>query len=246
MRALCLSALATVLVGLPSAAGASDTNARLQRGGTSVLIGDERPTLGSGRFIRQARPAGSFHAIEADDAVDLEIRIGEGSAIEVEADDNLVDRVTVAVEDGVLRVGARGGYTTSAAPLVRVTTPRLERVDLHTSSNAVIRGLRGGRLELASNGSGDFVADGWVEEIALASSGSGGGDLSALDAADARIAVNGSGRVHVRASRSLSAQVNGNGRIVYSGDPRKLRENVAGNGSIAPAGPGPDEEGARE
>jgi hypothetical protein len=221
-----------LLLGSAPAASMVNKTVNIREAGIVVLRGSEQPTHGSGRIIRQPRPAGSFSAIEADDAINVEVVIGQPTSIEAVADDNLIQRITTRIEDGTLKLGARGSYAAAAAPVVRETMPKLRRVDLHASSNAVIRGLRGGRLILSSNGSGEFFADGWVDVIEAEFSGSGGADLAELKADDVSIAINGSGRARVHANRAISAAVNGSGRLTYRGDPSQVRESVDGSGSI--------------
>ena len=201
-----------------------------------VIRGDEQTTEGSGKVVRQERSVGAFTAIVADDAVNVVVTIGPRHSLEVQADDNLIDRITARVEDGALRIGAAGSYSTASAPTVHVTVPRLDRVDLHSSSDARIEGIRGSRLFLSSNGSGSFDVTGRVQAVEVELYGSGDARLADLEADDVRIAIHGSSDAHVKAGKSLRAAVYGSGDIRYSGDSVQVEQNVYGNGTIRRAG----------
>jgi len=204
----------------------------------SVQRDDEPMLQGSGRVVRQVRPAGDFAAIEVSDAIAVEITLGNAHRLEVEADDNLIGRITTRAEDGVLRLGMTGSYRTHFIPTVRLTVPAIERIDLQTSGDARIRGLRGGRLRLTSNGSGSFIAEGWVDTVSAAFSGSGGAELTGLRAENVDVTINGSGRAAVNATRRLTATLNGSGQVIYGGNPETVETQVNGSGSISPAGRG--------
>jgi hypothetical protein len=228
---LVLGAASSVALAQPRPVHTSSTTLSVQRD-------DEPMVQGSGRVVRQVRPAGEFAAIEVGDSITIEVAIGGARTIEVEADDNLIGRITTRTEGGVLRLGMIGSYRTHFIPTVRLTVPAIERIDLQTSGNARILGLRGGRLRLTSNGSGRFIADGWVEHVSAAFSGSGGAELADLRAEDVEIVIDGSGRAAVNVTRRLTATLNGSGQVIYSGNPESVETQVNGSGSISPAGRG--------
>lgn len=201
--------------------------------GIEVRYGDREPDRGSGNRIRQTRPAGEFTRVIADDAMDVEIRIGPRAAIELEGDDNLIDRIQTDAERGTLHLRVRGGYHVRRPMVARITVPRLERVDLEASGDARISGLDGGDLALVGQGSGSFVADGRVDTLDIRIQGSGDADLENLRAREARILINGSGDASAHVTDTIVATVNGTGEIVYRGDPRNVTEDVNGTGSIS-------------
>ena len=106
--------------------------------------------------------------------------------------------------------------------------PRLSRVALNSSSNGTIRGLKGGRLDLSSEGSGNFDANGWVESVQVRFNGSGGADLRRLRAGNVTLIMNGSGTSFVGPTRSLVAHANGTATIHYCGQPARLDKDAKG------------------
>ena len=204
--------------------------------GIEVRYEGRAPERGSGNRVRQARTAGSFTRVIADDAMDVEIRIGAQASIELEGDDNLIDRIRTDAERGTLHLRVRGGYHVRRPMVARITVPRLERVDLEASGDARISGLSGGSLALAGHGSGSFVAEGAVDSLDIRIQGSGDADLENLRAREARILINGSGDASAYVTDTIIATVNGTGEIVYRGAPRNVTEDVNGTGRISRAG----------
>ena len=100
--------IAPLLLAWTAAAGASGQTVTTSDDDISVIYRGETPEQGSGHRVRQARPAGQFTNVIADDAMDVEIVIGPRAAIEIEGDDNLIDRVRAEAENGTLHLQVRG------------------------------------------------------------------------------------------------------------------------------------------
>jgi len=83
----------------------------------------------------------------------------------------------------------------------------------------------GGKIESA----GDFPNQ---HDIAAAVKGGGSIDMRSIDASSATAAVNGGGKILVKAEHALTAAVNGGGRIDYWGDPN-VTSAVNGGGSVS-------------
>lgn len=204
--------------------------------GIAVIYEGRTPDQGSANRVRQIRPAGDFTRIIADDALDVEIAIGPRASIELEGDDNLIDRIRTDAENGALHLRVRGGYRVRRPMVARITMPRLDRVDLEASGDARITGLSGGQLALAGHGSGSFVASGAVDLLDVRIQGSGDANLEDLRAREARILINGSGDASAHVVDTIVATVNGTGEIAYRGTPRNVTEDVNGTGRISRRG----------
>jgi hypothetical protein len=223
----------TMLLACSASAGEPDRTVNVNRDqGIAVIYGGRTPDMGSGNRVRQIRPAGDFTRVIADDALDVEIRIGPSASIELEGDDNLIDRIRTEAENGTLHLRVRGGYRVRRPMLARITMPRLERVDLEASGDARIEGLSGGRLALAGRGSGSFDVSGELDQVEVRIQGSGDADLDDLRAREAHILINGSGDASAHVTETIVATVNGTGEIIYRGDPRNVSEDVNGTGRI--------------
>ena len=204
--------------------------------GISVRHDNEPAVEGSGTIVRHARTVPGFSAVHVQGPFNLELAVGPRQSVEIEVDDNLSDRIRTRVEGGELRVETAGSFRTRILPTVRVTVPDLDKVLVQGSGDARITGMNGGRLELVGQGSGDFIVEGRADAVEANLFGSGGADLTRIEAPDLKVSVYGSGSARVRATRSLSASVYGSGRIDYSGDPSEVNRSVHGSGTIGRIG----------
>jgi Putative auto-transporter adhesin, head GIN domain len=198
-------------------------------------LGDEQSSSdvvrGSGTPASQLRNLPSFEALELAGSTELTVRIGD-QAVVVEADDNLVGRVTTEVRAGTLVVGTDGSFTTSSPMRVDVTVPTLNALVLSGSGIMVVEDISAERLRVRVPGSGLLRANGTAELLDAGLSGSGDVQLENLVARDVVATLSGSGRLQVHATRSLDASVPGSGIIFYGGNPADVAKSVSGTGAI--------------
>lgn len=200
-------------------------------GQVNVNSGPSPKAIGSGRVIEESRSVAKFTTIEASDASDIVVTIGDTYAVSVMADDNLISQIVTTTEDGVLKITSTGSYSTRKSPVVTITMPILSDVILRGSGDARIFGLQGGNLSLHGQGSGDFFASGRVDQVMLSVLGSGNAHLSELFAHDVDVSIFGSGSADVRADGFVRAGVWGSGNVRYSGTDNVM-QSVSGTGNI--------------
>jgi hypothetical protein len=123
-----------------------------------------------------------------------------------------------------------------------------------SGSGGIKADLDYGKVSLRSSGSGGFDAAVKAREFRFRCSGSGGavidgradsadielsgsGEVGARDFAvgEASLRMSGSGRVEIRASKSLKVEVSGSGEVRYWGNP-SLTQRVSGSARISKAG----------
>ena len=163
----------------------------------------------------------------------MTIRVGEEQSVVVHADNNLVDSVTTAVQDGSLVIGdIPGSYTAKSPMSVTVSVPSLDELTLTGSGVIAVTGIEAASLTVRLPGSGVLRASGAATKLDVTLDGSGDAQLEQLIAGDVRAAVSGSGRIVLTATKSLDASVPGSGAIMYSGDPREVTKSITGSGAI--------------
>jgi len=166
----------------------------------------------------------------------FETRITAGSAttrITVSGSRAAVDRVTTEVKDGTLVVGMRSGMSLFAGtPALTIALPALRGFANEGAGWVKIGGLAGGDVAIENDGTASITASGSATHLSIALNGVGKVDTTALDARDATVDNDGVGSVRVRASGSLTMNVNGVGEIRYAGKPAHVQSAVNGIGSI--------------
>lgn len=172
---------------------------------------------GSGRVKEEAREVDPFHAIEIGGAATLKASIGPKQSVVIRTDDDLIDIVETEVDEGVLIIRTREGYSTSKGLEVTVVTPSLALVKVSGAAMASLTGIRGASLGIAVSGAGSVTARGKAEMIEIKASGSGRVDTTGLTAQEVTVRGSGAASTRVRAERSLDARVSGSARVRYTG-----------------------------
>jgi hypothetical protein len=212
---------------------------------------------GSGRSATELRTVAPFEAVATKGSIDIVVRQGSPTQVEVQADDNLLDLLETVVEEGrrgaTLQVRWKSGtsLSTRSKVVVNVTTPTLTalagsgsgdftvgplqtpslRLSLSGSGDARFEGLKAGEFSLSLSGSSDVRGNGEAGKLSISIAGSGDVDLIDLRAEEASVSIAGSGDAKVYASRQLKVSVAGSGDVTYSGD-AAVSSRVAGSGRI--------------
>jgi hypothetical protein len=187
---------------------------------------------GSGVSVTQTRTLPPFQAVELAGASEVTVHVGESQVVEVQADDNLVDRITTKVVGGALVIETRGSFTAVSPMTVSVAVPDLEAVTLSGSGAVRINGVNQQELQVQLPGDGLVAVTGEVDRLEASLAGTGDAQLQELIARDVVASVPGTGRLQVYATRSLDASVAGTGAIFYTGNPSDVKQSVTGTGAI--------------
>ncbi len=184
----------------------------------------------------QARKLGAFNAVDVEGAASLQIAIGSPASVELEGGANVLDRIDTEVRDETLyiRTRVRDWFIREGQPrtTVRITLPRLNSLRLGGGYEASLVGFAGGESHVKVEGAVKIKASGHLDQLTLHLAGASTANLSELTAANARVSVDGVGRVVVHATETLDATMNGMGAIHYIGNPREVRTRMNGLGTI--------------
>ena len=128
---------------------------------------------GSGVPATQARTVPSFGAIDLTGSSSITVHVGTRQTVVVHADDNLINRVTTDVRDGVLVVSERGSFSTNLPLNVEVTVPTLAAARLMGSGTITAEGVTAERSPPKLPGSGLLTVSGTVARLDATLAGSG-------------------------------------------------------------------------
>ena len=187
---------------------------------------------GSGNIINENRELADFHTVTIVGSVNADIASGESFSCNVQGDDNLVPLVETAVTNKTLEISTKGGYSTKNPLTVYLRMPILDKAKIIGSGDMTIFDVTKAKVVLTISGSGDITASGSVGVLEAVVSGSGDLSLQNLQVDHVNVTINGSGDAEVWANQSISAQVNGSGDIVYTGNPATVDIQVNGSGDI--------------
>lgn len=188
---------------------------------------------GDGRNLVEQRQVATLDGLEVNGPMQVEVRVGQETSLQVEGDSNIVPLVRTDASGGTLRVWIDGSIRTSNPLRVTYTTPVLRQLAANGSGSLAVNGLNGAPLELSLNGSRGVRLAGKVERLDARLNGSGGLNASGLDSGSTTARLNGSGRLDLGRvnGEALSLDLRGSGGAHASGNVRNMTVRLNGSGS---------------
>jgi hypothetical protein len=191
-------------------------------------------TTGSGNVVSESRTVSGFTKIDLSGAGDVIIEQNGTEALTIEAEDNLIPKLTSEVVNGTLRLGEKSNLT------IHLTKPVTYRVSMKDVSGLIISGsgtvtaatITAPSLAVDLSGSGKITVGGTVEQQDLKISGSGEYRAKDLQTKVASAEISGSGNATVTVSDKLDAQLSGSGQLTYYGNPPQVTREVSGSGRV--------------
>lgn len=211
---------------------------------------------GSGNVVRETRDVSGFDRLSLAGIGDVILTQGSEESLEIEAEDNILRKITTEVRDGTLYIGYTQRallptkdikfYLTmqdiSGLEILGISNIRSDEIDtdrldinISGSGNIEIRTLTAEYLNVNLSGAGNFNAEGKVSEQKANLSGVGNYEVEDLESENATIILAGLGRAVVWVNDSLDVSISGTGSVEYYGSPRVTR-NISGLGSVSSRG----------
>ena len=187
------------------------------------------------QVAEQTREVGTFSGIDQSTSADVYITRGDAVSVMVRADEDVIDKVTTEVRDGILHIGStRDGWRYAKVIEIHVTMPRLNQVRNSGSGDISVKGtMPASDLEIDINGSGNFSAALDATNIKVSISGSGDVSFSGVRG-NMNIKISGSGDVDVEELQLDECQLTGygSGDISLKGKTANFVANISGSGDI--------------
>lgn len=209
-----------------------------------------------GEKLTRDFPTGAFDRIALAGSHDVVVSVGGAASVRAEGRARALDRLDIAADGGVLRIGSRErrGFSlfgSHGRVTVHVTVPalagarvagsgeiRVDRVDgerfegsVTGSGDLAIAELRTAEARFAVTGSGGIRAAGAVRRATAAVTGSGDVELGGLEAEEAVAELTGSGDIEMRATGTARVDLRGSGDVRVSG-PARCTVNKVGSGDV--------------
>ncbi|PCC70120.1 Putative auto-transporter adhesin, head GIN domain [Nannocystis exedens] len=210
--------------------------------------------IGDGDLEVDERALAGFDAVVNASPLDVEVTLGEGEAVRVVCDGNLLDRVETVVEDGVLLIDRAGLYplhpragcrvevdaghlralrnTGSGAVHTVGAATELSDIRQQGSGSITVDELTVAHADVRSTGSGSVHLAGTIGDVALVNTGSGTIHARDLQAETAQARSTGSGGLELYASELVDAELTGSGDIHVWGSPADRHTRTTGSGRV--------------
>jgi hypothetical protein len=190
---------------------------------------------GSGRIVTDNRLATGFRTIRVTGIAEVHLVQGSSFAVTVEADDNIIDRVTTVVNGDYLVVGIVPASYSRVTVRLYVTLPAIDGLELMGTGQFITDApIHATDLTVRLAGAGSIRLAGSADAEMIEISGAGEVHNFDLIAATATVMLSGSGNLEVTATESLDATLAGVGNITYDGHPTVMHSTVTGVGTIDP------------
>ena len=194
-----------------------------------VSFGAEK---GSGSVASERRQVSDFSKIDVSHVFHVEISAQGEHAVEVEADDNLLQFIKTEVRGGTLHIELDERVKTSNPMRVRISAPNIDRVQASGASRVNVANLKNDELAVDTSGASKINVSGETGNLIVDVSGASTIDAGSLSAATANIDASGASHVNVNVADELIADASGASRITYAGSPR-VQKSTSGASSVS-------------
>lgn len=215
---------------------------------------------GSGNMITEERSVSGFEYIEFNGAGEIFIEQGTEEKLVIEAEDNILPKITHKVEDGVLTLGLDTKITDDQViptekMIFRLTVITLNGLNINGAAtlnvqslfaddfefniigtgNVIFEDLQADKLSVGIDGGAKVTIKGLVAQQVVVINGAGDYHSGDLKTNSTQITFNGAGKSTVWAVDDLIVSINGAGSVEYYGDPH-VTQNITGLGNVKSLG----------
>lgn len=187
---------------------------------------------GSGIITSEDRELESFDQVDLSGYGNVEVVFGQESKVKITTDNNLIDLIETAVEDGELRISFIESISPTDGLKFEITTPNISIFDISGAGNVTMKAYSGDSLTLKTSGAATFIVDGVAESVSLNCAGAGKGSLSKLIAKKADVQISGAGSATVNVLETLKVNISGAGSVSYYGTP-EVTKTISGLGRVS-------------
>jgi len=187
---------------------------------------------GSGVVKTEKRSLAQYTALDVNCPASLEVRLQERETFEISGDDNLIPLITTEVKNNTLYIRSTKEIAPREKLRITLSNPDLASFSFRGAGDANLSNIKNDRIEIVLSGAGELTASGETKEASITLSGAGSVDAKNLLAAKAKADSTGVGSLDIYATEQLEAKASGVGEINYYGNPKVVKKNASGIGSI--------------
>lgn len=187
---------------------------------------------GSGVAAIEARDITDFNSVDVGGVFQVEITAQKDFAVEVEADDNLLQYIETEVSGGTLRITSDKRLNPSSPIRIRISAPDIERIKSSGASKVSLNDLKNSELTVDTSGVSKVTLAGQTANLTVDVSGASHIDAENLAAENANIDASGASHVSVNVLNELRSDASGASKIRYTGSPKSVEKNTSGASSV--------------
>jgi len=188
---------------------------------------------GNGNITTENRTSVNFSSIEADGAYEIQWTNG-ATSVAITTDQNLLGHIMTTVESDKLHIRSHEPLRPTHGIKLKISSPALTGAQLNGAVRFGASKLAGQTFYLEANGATRVALDGSVQGLIASLNGASRLDAVPLQTQTTELSISGAGRADVDVSESLKVAISGAGKVVYSGNPKRVEKDISGAGSIKP------------
>ena len=178
------------------------------------------------------RSVPAFTAVDISGAYEVEIVAQKEQSVEIEGDDNLLPLIKTEVRNGVLKISNEKSLSTRNKIRLRISVQQLDGIETSGLSNIVATNVKSDEFKIDTSGASELKVSGEAKSVSIDSSGAGNIDTKDLRAEKVNVSSSGAATAEVYATEELTASVSGGGNVDYYGNPKTVKEDKSGAGTI--------------
>ena len=200
--------------------------------GSFIDFSFDRGIKGSGVTKKEAREVSDFRSVDVSSVFQVEITAQKDYAVEVEADDNLLQHIRTEVSGGTLRITSDKSLKPSSPIRVRISAPDIEGIEASGASRVSLSNVKNSKLAVDASGVAKIEIAGETSDLQVDVSGASNIDAENLAAENAIVDASGASHVSVNVLNELRTDASGASKIRYTGSPKNVEKNTSGASSV--------------
>jgi hypothetical protein len=189
---------------------------------------------GSGRMVTQKRTVAECEGITLKSIGNVYLEQSDTQSIRIEADDNIISKITTEKQNGVLVIELPGGGYSNATVRVYAAMKDIKSLKIEGAGNIeCVHPIAAPSLDCRVSGAGSITLQGTCDDLSCSMSGVGSVSGKKFISKSCTANVSGVGSCTVNVTDRLDARVSGVGSISYYGNPASVHRHVSGVGSIS-------------
>ncbi len=186
-----------------------------------------------GETVTETFDVTDFTEVEVSSAFDVTIEIGDEPSVEIDLNDEVLDRLEVEQDGDRLRIGFDSGLFSISGPLeARIVTTDLTKVTFDGAVDASLDGLDAQQLDVELSGASQVTGRGSVGVLVIDADGASQADFANTEVERAEVDVSGASSVDVNGAAEVRGQASGASSVDVSPNADNVNVTTSGASSV--------------
>ena len=188
---------------------------------------------GNGNEITKTFNVDEFEFIDASNAFEIEVLVGESQSVKVSTDENIMEYVKVFVKGNKLYLGMESGHSYNENVKATISVESLKGIDLSGACKIDVKHIDATQFNVDVSGACKGKLSGKVTNLNMDLSGATKLNTVDLIAQNLNIDMSGASKLDVHCENELKVEASGASKINVYGDPKSSKTDFSGASSIS-------------